>query len=109
MFKSLRVRLTALFLVLMMLPLVIVGTIIATRIFDTLENQAVNLQQQVTQRTAISLGAFFGERQNELAVLTDVYGIDTLETSEQRALLLALLSKQQAYYQLTLVDADESR
>lgn len=106
MFKSLRVRLTALFLVLMMLPLIVVGTIIATRIFNTLENQAVDFQQQLTQQTAISLGAFFSERQNELAVLTDVYGIDMLETAEQRDLLLALLSKQPAYYELTLVDAD---
>jgi signal transduction histidine kinase len=89
-----------------MLPLIVVGTIIATRIFNTLENQAVDFQQQLTQQTAISLGAFFSERQNELAVLTDVYGIDMLETAEQRDLLLALLSKQPAYYELTLVDAD---
>lgn len=106
MFKSLRIRLTALFLVLMMLPLVVVGTIVATRIFNTLEDQAVDFQQQLSHQTAISLGAFFNERQNELAVLTDVYGIDTLETSDQRDLLLALLSKQPAYYKLTLVDAD---
>ncbi len=106
MFKSLRVRLTLLFLGLMAIPLLIVGVLLANRSFAILEIQAVEFQSQLARETAISLGAFFSERQNELSVLTDVSGIDTLESAEQRNLMLALLSKQLAYYELILINAD---
>lgn len=106
MLKSLRTRLTLLFVSLTIIPLVIVGTQIASRGFDTLQDQAVEFQDQLAHQTAISLGAFFSERQNELFVLTNVYGIDSLDAAAQRDVLLSLLSKQEAYYQLSLVNAD---
>lgn len=106
MLKSLRTRLTLLFVSLTIIPLVIVGTQIASRGFDTLQDQAVEFQDQLAHQTAISLGAFFSERQNELFVLTNVYGIDSLDAATQRDVLLSLLSKQEAYYQLSLVNAD---
>lgn len=105
-FNSLRVRLTVLFVALTIIPLVIVGTLIASRGFDTLQTQTVDFQEQVAQQTAIKLSAFFTERQNELSVLTEVFGLTSLEAAEQRNVLLALLSKQQAYYELTLAQAD---
>jgi signal transduction histidine kinase len=106
MFKSLRVRLTLLFLVLMLIPLIAVGASIAQRGFSTLESQAIEFQGQLARQTAINLGAFFSERQNELSVLTDITGIESMSPTDQRNLLLSLLSKQPAYYELTLIDAD---
>lgn len=106
MLNSLRIRLTLLFVVLTIIPQVVAGILISLRVFDTLQNQAVTAQEQLARQTSISLGAFFRERQNELSVLTQVYGLDSLEPTTQRDVLLALLSEQPAYYELTLLDAE---
>lgn len=104
-FNSLRIRLTVLFVSLAIIPLVIVGVLIALRGFDTLQNQTVTFQEQVAHQTSVELGAFFKERQNELTVLTDVFGLNSLESDTQRNVLLSLLSQQPAYYELAVVDA----
>jgi HAMP domain-containing protein len=106
MFRSLRIRLTVLFVGLTIAPLVIVSALIARQGFDTLQQQSVKTQEQVARQTAISLEAFFSERQNELFVLTDVYGLGSLDPDAQRDILLTLLSKQPAYYQVAMVNAD---
>jgi signal transduction histidine kinase len=106
MFQSLRIRLTALFVALTILPLVIVGVLIASRGSETLQAESVKFQSQVARQVSISLEAFFNERRNELLVLTQVYGFGSLESSAQREILLALLSKQPAYYKLALVKMD---
>jgi signal transduction histidine kinase len=106
MFSSLRFRLTLLFVVLTIIPLVIVGTLIARRGFETLEDRAGAFQEQLARQTSISLGAFFNERRNELFTLTDVFGLASLDADAQKGVLLALLSKQPAYYEVSMVDAD---
>jgi signal transduction histidine kinase len=104
MFNSLRIRLAVLFVSLTIIPLVIVGVLISQRGFDTLQNQTVDFQRQVARQTSISLEAFFNERQNELFVLTHVYGLDLMGPNAQKDVLLTLLSEQPAYYQLALLD-----
>jgi signal transduction histidine kinase len=106
MFQSLRIRLTVLFVALTILPLVIVSVLIASRGSETLQDESVKFQSQVARQVSISLEAFFNERRNELLVLTQVYGFGSLESSAQREILLALLSKQPAYYELTLAKTD---
>ncbi|HLU08059.1 MAG TPA: ATP-binding protein [Oceanobacillus sp.] len=106
MFTSLRTRLTLLFVVLTVIPLVIVGTLIARRGFEALENQASEFQEQLARQTAISLGAFFNERRNELLTLTEVAGLTSLDEDAQRDALLTLLTRQPAYYQVAMLDAD---
>lgn len=106
MFNSLRVRLTVIFIILTIIPLIAVGALIASRGSDTLESQAVVSQKQLARQTAISLSAFFQERQNELFVLTDVYGLDSFDPDAQQDVLLTLLSAQPAYYELALANVD---
>src|SRR5690606_35224601 len=77
----------------------------ARRGFNTLESQAIEFERLLARQTSISLGAFFSERQNELSILTNVSGIESLEPAEQRNIMLTLLSEQPAYYELTLIDA----
>src|SRR5690606_3488674 len=79
---------------------------ITQRGYDSLENQAIAFQNELAERTSVSLEAFFENRQTELFTLTNVYGLDTLERVEQRNILLTLLSQQPAYYQLVLAHAD---
>ena len=105
MFNSLRIRLTLLFVGLTIIPLVIVSTLIAQRGFDTLQDNAVELQNEIAQRAATALSSFFDERQNELLVLTEVYGLDYLDLGSQRDVLASLLGEQPAYYELALVNS----
>lgn len=104
MFNGLRFRLTLIFVTLTILPLLLVGGLVASRAFETLQNEAVNFQQQLAREASVDLRGFFNERVNELSVLIDVYGIDTLTLNSQRDILLALLAKQPAYYRLSLID-----
>ncbi len=106
MLNSLRIRLTLLFVSLTVIPLIIVGTLIARQGSDSLQKQSIELQELRASQISASLGAFFEERQNELTTLTEVSGLASLDTDTQRNVLLALLSKQTAYYQLTLANAD---
>lgn len=106
MLNSLRTRLTLTFVSLTIIPLIIVGVLITSRGYNALQNDAVDLQHELAQRTAINLEAFFNERETELTTLTQVYGLDTLPEDTQEDILLTLLSEQTAYYQLALVGAN---
>jgi signal transduction histidine kinase len=106
MFTSLRTRLILLFVGLIIVPLGIVGTLIAYNGSGALQQQSVTLLNQVTQRISISLEAFFNERKNELRILTEVNGLGSLDRGTQTTVLATLLKKQSAYYQLTLVNGD---
>ncbi len=103
MLKSLRTRLILLFVVLVILPLLFVSRLITSRGSETLQNQTVAFQQQLAQKTSLSLKAFFDERQNELFVLTHIAGLDTQDTATQKETLLTLLSEQPAYYDIAMV------
>ena len=87
MFNNLRLRLTLIFVGITIVPLVVAGALIALQGFDTLQDQATELQDQVVQRVAIGLEAFISERQNELLVLTEVYGLDYLSKQDQKDVL----------------------
>jgi signal transduction histidine kinase len=106
MFNSLRVRLTLLFVILTIIPLVISGALIASQGSEALQGQSVEFQDQLARQTAISLGAFFKERQNELFTITHVAGLDNMDNTAQKDMLLTLLSEQPAYYELTVANAD---
>lgn len=106
MFKSLRIRLTALFVVLTIIPLVIMGYLTSSTGVETLQKEAVRLQSQIARQVSIRLGSFFRERQNELLTLTQVAGLGSLSANVQQGTLLSLLSKQPAYYRLILAQAD---
>jgi methyl-accepting chemotaxis protein len=105
MFNSLRIRLTLLFVGITIIPLVLVSVLIAQQGFNTLQNQALAMQEQIAHRAATALAAFFDERRNELLVLTNVYGLDYLDRGTQKDILATLLSQQSTYYELALMDS----
>ncbi|MFN8531750.1 MAG: ATP-binding protein [Anaerolineae bacterium] len=106
MLNSLRVRLIVIFVSLTIIPIVVVGVLIGVRASNTLQELALDSQSSKAEQTANNLEAFFNERQNELITLTDTYGLTLLDSATQRDVLLALLSRQTAYYQLVLAQAD---
>src|SRR5512140_2032833 len=101
MFQSLRIRLTVLFIGLTIVPSMIISPLTASRGSAALQIESVKFQSQVAQQVSISLRDFFNERQNDLLVLTQVYGFGSLAPDAQQPILLALLSRQPAYHGLT--------
>lgn len=106
MLNSLRIRLILVFIILTVLPLLIAGAIITQQGVNRLQNLAVTSQEQLARQVALSLNSFFSERENELNVLANVYGITLLEPDVQRDVLLTLLRETPAYYELVMVEAD---
>jgi signal transduction histidine kinase len=105
MLNSLRTRLILIFLVLVFIPLAAISIFNFVSGFNVLIDQSTIIQREISQRAAASLSAYFGEREAELFTLTQVYGFDELSSDAQRTVLLTLLSKQSAYYQVSVADA----
>ncbi len=101
---NLRTRLTTTFIGLAMLPLLLVGAWVGWQSYTSQQKQALNLQQQVAQRVGSEVNAFIRERENELRLLTEVRGLQRLDQADQASLLSGLLSAQDVYEELTLLD-----
>jgi len=105
MFSGLRTRLILIFVALTIVPLIIVGSLITWVGFDRLSEFALNSQEQLARQVALRLSHFFSERQTELHVLANVYGITLLEPDAQQDTLLTLINENPAYYELVMADA----
>ena len=57
--KSIRNRLTTIFIALAIGPLLLVGVVLAWQNFTTQQQQALNLQREVTRRVSTQVTAFF--------------------------------------------------
>ena len=104
--KSLRTRLTIFFVGLAIIPLLILGLVLAQRNFSILSQQAINLQVEVAQRIAKDVRAFLNDRANELLMLIEVQGLTGLDIEDQDALLSTLLASENTYKELSLLKSD---
>ncbi len=104
--RSLRFRLTALFIALAVLPLLIVGAVLSQRTITVQRSQSLSLQRQVGQRIATEIDAFIRKRESELRVTSEMWGLSGLDREQQISLLSGLLSYQDVYEELVLLDAD---
>ncbi|HEX2906883.1 MAG TPA: GAF domain-containing protein, partial [Phototrophicaceae bacterium] len=104
MFTGLRNRLTLIFIGLSVIPLILLGLTINQISSQSLENQALNLQEEISKGVAIRITNFFSERESELRFLIDYDGLATVRPAAQKELLDNLLSYQTAYQQLSLLD-----
>ena len=104
MFKSLRSRLSIIFVSLAIVPVLVVSSIVALRSFNTLEAESLISEQETARYASSQINAFLQERQNELQLLTEVEGLENLSPEAQEQLLNNLLSYSQVYYELTLLD-----
>jgi methyl-accepting chemotaxis protein len=103
--NSLRTRLTVIFIGLAIVPLLLVGVILAWRSYVVQQAQALDLQSQVAQRVAADVAAFIRERENELLLLSDLRGLQRLDRERQTDLLAGLLSYQNVYEELSLINS----
>lgn len=101
----LRVRFTAIAVLLAIVPLLAVVAFLSHRTYSSLENQSIALQQEVVTRVGSELSAAITGREAELAQLDEVFGFGQASRSEQRDVLQSLLSSQRMYQELALLDA----
>ncbi len=101
----LRVRFTAIAVLLAIVPLLAVVAFLSNRTYSNLENQSIALQQEVVTRVGSELRAAITGRETELAQLDEVFGFGQASRSEQSEVLKSLLSSQRMYQELALLDA----
>lgn len=104
--NSLRTRLIIYFISLAIIPLLIVGVVLAYRAYESQAVQALTTQSQVARRVSGEVESFIRQRENELLFLTDLRGLPRLAPEEQRSLMSALLASQSIYNDLILLDAE---
>jgi hypothetical protein len=103
--QSLRARLTAIFIILAVGPVLLMGLILSWRTFNVQETQALAARQLAAQRVAVEVESFINAREGELRLLSDVRGLQRLEREEQTSLLAGLLAYQDVYEALVLLDS----
>ncbi len=104
--NSIRTRLIVLLILVAVLPLLLLGLVLGWRTFRVQEQQALNLQAQVAQRVSTASASFFDELENQLRMVIEVRGLRNLSLDQQRGLLSELLTYQNAFDELALLDED---
>jgi putative methionine-R-sulfoxide reductase with GAF domain len=104
--NSLRFRITVIFISLATVPLLIVSLLLAQRNFSALSEQAINLQSEIAQRVAEDVANLIENRVNELSLLVNTRNIMLLETDERINTISGLLTNQETYENITLLDSD---
>ncbi len=104
--NSVRFRLTAIFIGLATLPLLLVGAVLSQRTVAVQRTQTLNLQRQVAWRVATQIEAFVRARESELRVTNEMWGLTELGREQQIDLLSGLLAYQGVYEELTLLDEE---
>ncbi|MFN8453491.1 MAG: cache domain-containing protein [Anaerolineae bacterium] len=102
--SSIRIRLTVAFIGLAIGPLLLVGIILAWQNLTVQEQQALNLQHEVAQRVAAEVTAFFSTVENQLRVVSQVQGLQSLDREQQRHTLSELLIYEDIFEELVLLD-----
>jgi len=103
--NSLQTRLIITFIGLAIIPLVLVGLGLGWQSFEAQRIQALILERQIAQRVAEEMRAFIKAREQELRLLTEIRGLQSLDRAQQTSLLTALLSSQNVYEVLILLNS----
>jgi PAS domain S-box-containing protein len=104
--NSLRFRLTAIFMGLAIVPLLLVGIVLSRQTITVQRAQSLSLQRQVAWRISTQIGAFVRERESELRVTSEMWGLSGLDREQQIGLLSGLLAYQDVYEELILLDGE---
>jgi GAF domain-containing protein/HAMP domain-containing protein len=101
--NSIRGRLILVFIGLAVVPLLVVGVILAWQSFNSQQQQALTLQQEAAGRVSSQVTAFFQELENELRFTVETQGLNTPGQDHTQA-LSSLLAYQPAFDELHLLD-----
>jgi hypothetical protein len=102
--NSIRTRLNLIFVGLAVIPLLVVGSVLAKRSFDAQAQQALVLQSEVARRVAAEVNAFIQGIVSDLEVVTEVQGVQKLDRAQQTQLLADLQAHGGIYDGVALLD-----
>ncbi|GAB4580859.1 MAG: hypothetical protein Fur0022_36030 [Anaerolineales bacterium] len=97
-----RLRLT--YIALATVPLIIVGLVLTWVSYDTLLNQAFDLQEELAQRVGTKVKDTIDGLTNTLKLTADVTELRTQDQAKQEEILEALGAKEKAFRELRLVN-----
>ncbi len=101
---SIRRRLTIAFISLTISPLLLVGLALAWQSFTVQQQQGLNLQHEVAQRVSNQVDSFFKDLEGELRIISQVQGLQELDQTGQYNILSELLTYQDVFEELILLD-----
>ena len=102
--RSLRTRLTILFLAIAILPLLIVAIFGIRQIIVSQQESSIQLQDEIAQRVANSVTEYILSAERELRVLIEVRNITGLSPDVLKTIFNNMLSFSDVYNELTLVE-----
>ena len=106
MFNTLRFRFALICICLAVGPLTIVGVVIGTRSYNTLEQQSLVLQHTVAESVASEISRTIEHWESDLVLLDEVYGLGVLELKEQRAILSNTLEHQRVFQEVAVLNSE---
>lgn len=105
MLRSLRYRLSLIFIGLATVPVVLVGGLLGQRIFTALENNALEAQQADAVLMRLEVEKFIEETERDVRRLEEFDRISRLDLEEQENLVSRLVASSQAYQEVALLDS----
>lgn len=105
MLNSLRGRLTLIMIGLAVIPLSVIGFIVALQSFNTEQDQAEALQAETALRVAREIDTFLHSAEGDLRLVTEVRGLKDLDIDEQEAVLSELQTTSDIFDEVALLDA----
>ena len=103
---SIRKRLTYTYIGLALGPVLLLGIIIVWLSYRTQQRHALDLQQQTSKQVAIEVESFIQAREQELRLLEEIQGFNSLDRNLQTNLLMELRAYQGYYEELTLLNIE---
>ena len=101
--KSIRRRLSVAFLALAVVPCLLVGLGLGWRNYAVQEQQALQLQSEMTRRVAAEVSGFFQQVESEVRLAARSRGRLSVDPQRQQGVLDALIAHQRAFEELTLL------
>ncbi len=104
MFKSIRTQLLFSYIAMSIAPLLIIVAVLVPRNMVAREDDALALQQVLAQRVAVQVDNFVSTITDEMAFLSKVQNLTAMDEAEQEVALEHLLTHNDAFRSLTLLD-----
>lgn len=102
--NSIRTRLTIYFIGVAIIPLLLVGAVLTYQSFNVQRQQAINLEQTVTQRVSTEVSGFMSRLENQLRTMSKA--LRGLTVDEQRDLLSTLPSYPGVFQDVAVLDSN---
>jgi GAF domain-containing protein/HAMP domain-containing protein len=103
--NSIRRQMIIAFALLAIVPPLLIGLALTWQNFNARQRQVFELQRETAQRIAAEVHAFLYELETDLEIVTQVQGLLGVEREQQQNILIELQSYQDAFAELTLLDA----